>query len=706
MKTNKLMAFALVAILTFSSFGMIISENGEDVDAANVTDHYIMSQDKSVLSVSSGVEFRFYNANEGLVRDAANQISWLSNTTYPGSFNHPTMGQLNGYYVKGTPTPGTFKYTYSHLQIDITINVKTNITYVVPDAGNINSTYDSSSVTLYNTSPRAGYVLNWYSASSGGDLIGSAGHTVQINKSMTLYGRWVQTDVLLPAQSAHVYVHYRDTVSYTVAAVPPTATITPSWVSSSVTIPIQKSGNVVWIDNVDLASGIYEMAITASASGLKSAQMLLYVHVYPSEVRNLEPYGLSYWSYTVPTYNDLDEMGLISATKRVGDVTTDVQESSITLDKENRRISHTFMSEGLYEFTLRLESKAGDHITTIIRLNVSAAVISGMPACDGIDIVYDTDSKTIDAVLRNPANFASIIWDTGDGTVDMNTHTSMRYSYDNSGIYTFSATLVNSFGQSVTVSATVDAIELAKPEIAYRTVEYRATVVVAATNQSTVTVDCPSWLQWDFIRSDTTSYVRIYGSFTDIGLVGSDTAITVKSNGVTDESWNVYLDAALTDEVKPEFIVEINGSKVKLQYTGTKDPATKIYVQWIAGAGYIPYTPAADGWMHYEYTDRGTFVLTVSAIRGTTEVTKSTVLYADYTVGGGVVNPDPLNPGNSDGAGDGSSIDAKWIVLAIAILAFVAAFGLLYFGRLLIPAAGAGIVGLILIGIFYLMGGI
>lgn len=652
---NKALAVLLAVMMTAGGL-FVIANASESSDGATTT--VTMGSHPSVVTLAPGDTLKVYVGTKSaeLVMAAAYNISWMDPTS-------KTDG--GGKYFQGVAQVG--EYTFDAKAAgSFTIKVGVTVTYVMEGYPNETRFYPHNYPDLYQPPAQTNYTMKWYTAQTGGTFVGNAGHTVYIESSTTLYGRWVQSKVILPAASADVYVHYRDYAEYTIAPVPSDSTITAKWTSPSVTHPITVTGNVIRIDNVELDSGNYAMTVTAAKSGMTSTTMTLNIHVYPHEVKNLEPYGLGAWSYVVPTYNLLDRMELISAKRTTDGQTYAVTNGSITLDSATRMISHTFTAAGVYEFSLRLVSPAGDHCTTVVRIAVTNEVISAAPDCSGINVVPRTQ-RSFDFLLQNAVNFASITWDYGDGTTEMNTNTSRHHQYASPGIYTVVAVLSNTAGDTKTVTVVVDAMSVVMPTTAYRNDPFVAVVQVTATSSSNVTVQCPSWMTWSYLTSGTKNYVRISGTFSDVNTVGDSTSIVVTSNGTQAAKWTVTFKAATTDVLKADFEYVLDGKDIKIKYTGTKDGGTQIYVQWITGQGYTKYVASADGWMHHTYTASGPVTLTVSAIRDGIENTSSRTIPLPSSGSSG-------DPSGDDGSGDSEGTDPLLILgLILIILTFVAA---------------------------------
>ncbi|MCL2606937.1 MAG: hypothetical protein FWD92_00010 [Methanomassiliicoccaceae archaeon] len=423
-----------------------------------------------------------------------------------------------------------------------------------------------------------------------------------------------------PANTDSVYVHYLDGFTYTTGA-PAGSVISAQWTNPNISqdLTINQTNRTISIATMELVSGTYELSITASQAGRPSSVMSLFIHVYPHEIRNLDPFGLSFWSYTVSTNNPADTMSIIRVTNTVGGVTNTV--TGATIDPITRTVNFNFTQPGLYEFALKLTGPTGNNNTLVLRLWVTTDVISGTPSINGITVISN-GSGNFDFVLQTPINFAIIIWDFGDGTTEQNQNTTRNYTYLIGGIFTVSATLVNSFGAEASASATVDNLIPSMPETAYRNQEYVAIVPVAATASYQITVEGPTWITWEFIPGGSINYVRIVGTFSDINLVGNVITMTVSTNGATDQSWTVLLRPANTDYLSPAFLLERVGyTEVRIMYSGSWDAATILTVQWTAGGSHsiLP----RNVWVYQEYESNGTMTITVTATRLGIQVTTS-----------------------------------------------------------------------------------
>jgi len=666
-------ATALVAAVMLCGIAVIVVDS-ENAEAAHYS--YNLSNMPRTLNISPGDTFMITQddmsfSTESYFMSMSNAFGY-ENLSFQSDLRKITVSVKYGTY--STSFGGNFsKYNF-------TVDVFTGITFKVPAGSGYIDTYQKSygSIQLPNPETRENFALRWYSTETGGTLIGNAGQTISTSASTptTIWGRWIQTTAFFPSGSADVYVHYLDSLTYTITSNPPNSTLSAQWANPNITQPFTLNGNVVSIPRVDLISGTYELKILASSPGLESTMMTLFVHVYPHEIRNLDSYGLSYWSYTVSTNNPSDTMSLIRATRTVDGNTTTLSNATVSIDNTNRIIGYSFTEVGVYEFALKITSPTANNITLVLRILVTDEIISGTPSVSGVTIINNGNGN-FDFVLQNPLNYVSILWDFGDGGTEMNQNVSRNYTYSSPGVYQFSVTLTNSFGVTATLTRTVDDMRPDTPSNAYRNEQYVATVEVAATSSSSVTVEGPDWLSWEFIPAGGKNYVRISGTFTDPNLVGDEITITVRSSGTIDKQWTVLLSPASTDSLSPDFILEfVSQYTARLKYTGSTDGATNIFVQWRTGGGYVKYTPSSDGWMYNNFTEAGTFTVTVSAVRMGIETTTSKVITiaAIPTDPEEPEEPDPEPPG-SDDKGPLEEILralAPWIaVIVLAILCFV-----------------------------------
>ena len=661
-------ATALVAAVMLCGIVVIVADS-DSVEGAHYS--YNLSNMPRTLNLAPGDTFMITQddmsfSTESYFMSMSNAFGY-ENLSFQSDLRKITVTVKYGTY--STSFAGNFS------RYNFTVDVFTGITFKVPAGTGYIDTYQKSygSIPLPNPETRENFALRWYSAETGGTLIGNAGQTISTSASTptTMWGRWIQTNAFFPSGSADVYVHHLDSLSYTVTANPPNSTLSAQWANPNITQPFTLNGNVVSIPRVDLISGTYELKILASSPGLESTMMTLSVHVYPHEIRNLDSYGLSYWSYTVSTNNPADTMSLIRATRTVDGNTMTLGNATVSIDNTNRIIGYNFTEVGVYEFALKITSPTANNITLVLRILVSDEIISGTPSVSNVTIINNGNGN-FDFVLQNPLNYVSILWDFGDGGMEMNQNVSRNYTYSSPGVYSFSVILTNSFGVTATLTRTVDDMRPDTPAKAYRNEEYVAIVEVAATNSSSVTVEGPNWISWEFIPAGSKNYVRISGTFTDPNLVGDDITITVKSSGTTDKQWTVLLSPASTDSLSPDFILEfVSQYTARLKYTGSTDGATNVFVQWKTGGGYVKYTPSSDGWMYHNFTESGTFTVTISAVRMGIETTTSKVITiatipTDPDEPGG---PDPEDP-NPPGSDKGSLEDilrslVPWIIVVI-----------------------------------------
>ena len=672
-------ATVLVAAVMLCGIAVIVVDS-ENAEAAHYS--YNLSNMPRTLNLSPGDTFMITQddmsfSTESYFMSMSNAFGY-ENLSFQSDLRKITVSVKYGTY--STSFGGNFsKYNF-------TVDVFTGITFKVPAGTGYIDTYQKSygSIQLPNPETRENFALRWYSAETGGTLIGNAGQTITTSASTptTIWGRWIQTTAFFPSGSADVYVHHLDSLSYTVTANPPNSTLSAQWANPNITQPFTLNGNVVSIPRVDLISGTYELKILASSPGLESTMMTLSVHVYPHEIRNLDSYGLSYWSYTVSTNNPADTMSLIRATRTVDGNTTTLSNATVSIDNTNRIIGYNFTEVGVYEFALKITSPTANNNTLVLRILVSDEIVSGTPSVSGVTIINNGNGN-FDFVLQNPLNYVSILWDFGDGGTEMNQNVSRNYTYSSPGVYSFSVILTNSFGVTATLTRTVDDMRPDTPPKSYRNEQYVATVEVAATSSTTITIDGPDWLSWEFIPAGSKNYVRISGTFTDPNLVGDEITITVRSSGTTDKQWTVLLSPASTDSLSPDFILEfVSQYTARLKYTGSTDGATNIFVQWKTGGGYVKYTPSSDGWMYNNFTEAGTFTVTVSAVRMGIETTTSKVITI-AKIPTDPEDPDPEEPGGpgteDQDPPEGLLEDllrtlAPWaVVIVLAILCIVSA---------------------------------
>ena len=178
-------------------------------------------------------------------------------------------------------TAGT--YTYYCIITDGECSTKTNtVTISVSDAplATYTVTYDANGGTCATTSENAssvtlptptrdGYTFNgWYTAATGGTLVGAAGASYSLSEDVTLYAQWAEkevTSITLEPTSATLNVGETVTI---------TATITPSdalntdvtWTSSNPSVATVDANGVV----TAIASGTVTITATNTNSGVSA----------------------------------------------------------------------------------------------------------------------------------------------------------------------------------------------------------------------------------------------------------------------------------------------------------------------------------------------------------------------------------------------------------------------------------------------------
>lgn len=658
-RSNKLLAAFLVLVMVFSSaIALVPSSSNDNLEAATVTKTL---GDTSTVTLKVGDTLRIRTggtySSEYLILGAMN-IPWM---------NYVPQKDGSNWFVSGTAEVGSYRFSTGSA-IDFDVNVYIDVTFSITGS-EVTQRFFSSNVSLYSPGTQTEYVLRYYTSSTGGSLLGTAGGTATLVTSQTIYGRWEQTKVILPASTDHYYVHYRDYIEYDVNAIPPSSYITSAfWMSTTVaeSLPISFSGQILRVDQAELASGTYEMSITVAASGLVSANMILYVHVYPHVYNDIDLFSLGAWSYIVSTYNNLDRMELISATLTAdGTTITAPNYGSIAVDTQNRTVSYRFFVEGYYEITLRLISQTGERNTTVLRIYVIDEPPAVFPSANGIYVIPSSDPLAFDFILQNPANYSSVTWDYGDGTVETNSSTSRHHAYSISGTYTVTVTLANANG-SVTLTSVVEPIAEAQPAEAKVGEMFVAVVAVNTSDIDDITVECADWMTWELMVTASGSYVKIVGTYTDTRLVGDTYQLRVLESGTLVASWPVTAVSAHQSTLQPDFVYEmVDTWTVRIKYTGTKDSGTTTSVQWVAGDGYTRYAPAADGWMYHTYSVAGSVILTVSDWTNDHEVTVSRQIVVGITLDSG---PDRQDEEDDD-SGPSSMF---YIILAIGIVAMIA----------------------------------
>lgn len=630
MKNGTRRILAVMAAFIMASGGLFaVAMSSEDTAAASYS--YQLYSMPDLVELRRGdtltIDDTLYSTSPSAdVNNVMNAVPWLSRTvtpilTEPITYRHRMTG--NAEY-------GTFSFNIGSgpgLRLK-TIDVFDTVTFSLDGFVTSQKTYGT--VQLPNPETRPNYTLQWWTAQSGGLYIGDAGQIITVTATQTMFGRWVQTTAFATPSTDNVYVHYLDSMTYTVNPTPPNATISAYWMdpTTNQAFSVNNNTKTISIDKMELVSGTYEMRITVTAPGMNSSYVTLNVNVYPHEIRNLDPASLGFWSYTVSTNNPGDTMSLIQATQTVAGVTTTISNSSVQIDNVNRTVGFTFATVGVYEFALKITSPAGTNNTLVLRIMATDTVVSVPPSINDITVI-NNGKGNFDFVLINPQNYVSILWDFGDGTSNLNQYISRNYTYNDPGVYTLTVILSNNAVpvQTATITKTINNMQPITPPDAYRNVNYVAVVQVAAANAGQVKVDCPDWMNWEFISAGGTNYVLIQGMFTDVTMVSQLHALTVTSNGNTDKTWNVNLAPAPTDSLVPDFQFEwVNGYTIRMKYTGSSDAATRIYVQWVTGGGYSPYLVTTDGWMYHEYTSAGTFTITVSAVRLGVEATVSKII--------------------------------------------------------------------------------
>jgi len=648
-KGHKLLAFSVASMMLMAGIFAAMSFGTENEDQENETLGSPNSVTYYIASQTGVVELR--PGDTLLVRGNPIHPTTVTQTLNASGASGQGVYTHAGYHVLNNVRVGTHNVTFAphNSAYNFTIDVFVGVTFKIPtDEGGFIDNFQKSynTIQLPSLPPRNNYVLQWFTSEGGGSLIGAAGDMIQTSSSFpqTLWGRWVPTAAYFVQDTNRVFVHYLESMEYKVNPKPEHSVLTAHWANPMIQQEFNFSNNVISIDKIVLPSGTHEMIITASSPGISSTSMSLFINVYPHEIRNLDTFGLSYWSYTVTTTNPYDEMDLIMATRTdAGGNTHDVPHSEVIIDDINRIISHVFSEVGLYEFALRLTAPPVDNQppvtnTLVLRIWVTDEIVSGTPSVDGVTIIQNANGH-FDFVLINPSNFLFIIWDFGNGNTETTRLTTQSHRYLDPDIFTLRVTLSNSFNDTVTIERIVTFIDVQTPAVAHREVRYVAVVEVDASHKNEITVDAPDWLYWDFLQGDGTNFVRIFGTFEDPRYVGREYTITVSTLGYTDAKWDIVLRASPTDALRPDFALEwVDGRTIRILYTGSSDGGTDIFVQWRAGAGFSVLFE--ETWTYHTYSESGTFTISVSAIRDQHHVTASKAITINISGGGPVHGPD------------------------------------------------------------------
>lgn len=201
---NKLLSVLSVALLMACSAFALICIPADESSA------YSGSMDNGkTLTVSYGEDISITNT--------VNEITFTSvvPTGLPSGLSVSISSDSHAYILSGAATEaGTFSVT-------LNINVKTSIsnesselkfTLIVTD-DRLSITYDSeggsvspgvqkansgTSVTLPSPGTKTGYTFaGWYTAASGGTLVGQAGSSYTVTSSKTLYAQWTAANASL-----------------------------------------------------------------------------------------------------------------------------------------------------------------------------------------------------------------------------------------------------------------------------------------------------------------------------------------------------------------------------------------------------------------------------------------------------------------------------------------------------------------------------
>jgi len=151
-----------------------------------------------------------------------------------------------------------------------------SITYNANGGTAVNPTVvNAGSSTYLPSTARSGYLFDgWYTAATGGTLIGKAGDSYTPSGNVTIYAQWTVATATISSSPSTLDTYTGQHWSYTVSALPSDATITVSGASW-----LSVSGKV--ISGTVGTPGDYTVTVTASKAGYTSATQTFVIHVVP-----------------------------------------------------------------------------------------------------------------------------------------------------------------------------------------------------------------------------------------------------------------------------------------------------------------------------------------------------------------------------------------------------------------------------------------
>jgi uncharacterized repeat protein (TIGR02543 family) len=205
-------------------------------------------------------------------------VDWLSvsnvGTSYITVSGTPTKVGSYDVMIEG-PTHNGNKTT----EYNWTINVYDGYVVQYNTAGGSNipqSPVGSGESLILPQASRDGYLFTgWYTAASGGTLIGQAGDSYTPSGNITIYAQWVVPTITIESSPSTLDTYTGQHWSYTVSALPSDATITVSGASW-----LSVSGKVIISGTVG-TPGDYTVTVTASKAGYTSATQTFVIHVVP-----------------------------------------------------------------------------------------------------------------------------------------------------------------------------------------------------------------------------------------------------------------------------------------------------------------------------------------------------------------------------------------------------------------------------------------
>jgi len=489
------------------------------------------------------------------------------------------------------------------------INLKRVVSFDA-NGGTANTTpleSQGNAITL-PTANRTNYTFTgWFTAATGGSLVGVGGASYTPTASITLYAQYTQQAVQIYPGSTQVASG--GILNYTPSVSPAGATVTI--VSDSTGCGLTMSGGKVVGPLQDILPGNYYVTLRATYPGYESATATLTISVPIFVYDPLTGVLETNTPYTYTLTANPSSSKIVSFTVRDGANQT-ANPNDYVINKADKSISMNFKVPGQFKVTLTIGATGYTSTTKdLIFEVVEPVVIIPDPTLLGILATpHATLPGAFYLVARQPANYNTITWDFGDGTSEASSD-NVLHQWRTSGIKTILVTLKNTT-TGATATATIDVeviIPLTSRSDAWVGIEYSYAFPAGTEETLTLTSDIPqAWLSLSEYDLAGTRMVLLSGTPLP-GLENTTLEVTVTGGTATIMSWTISIWAQIDENsITVGFDYELDGYKVTLHNRGVSGPGVIMFIDWgstdITGSGRYPSDAPAiatynnDGYYH------------------------------------------------------------------------------------------------------------